>query len=60
MIPLNRLCNLGVVIERSPKKVNTMMFLDAQTRCMQHRIPGLSGQRFAYAMNDISLLMSVV
>ena len=60
MIPLNRLCNLGVVIERSPKKVNTMMFLDVQTRCIQHRIPGLIEQRFADAMSDMALLMSVV
>ena len=60
MIPLNRLCNLGVLTERAPKKVNKMMLLDAQTRCMQHRIPGLSGQRFMDAMNDIALLMSLV
>ena len=60
MIPLNWLCYLGVVIEWSPKKVNTMMFLDVQTRCMQHRISGLIEQRFADVMSDIALLMSVV
>jgi len=60
MIPLNQLCNLGVVIERSPKKVNTMMLLDVQPRCMQHRILGLSEQRFADVMNVIALLMSLV
>ena len=60
MIPLNRLCNLGVLTERAPKKVNIMMLLDVQPRSMQHRIPGLSGQRFTDAMSDIALLMSVV
>ena len=37
-----------------------MMLLDVQPRSMQHRIPGLSGQRFTDAMSDIALLMSVV
>ena len=37
-----------------------MMLLDVQPRCMQHRIPGLSEQRFTDVMNDIVLLMSVV
>ena len=37
-----------------------MMLLDVQPRCMQHRILGLSGQRFTDVMNDIVLLMSLV
>ena len=59
MQPLNRLCNLGVLTERNPRRVNKMILLEAQTRCMEHRIQGLTGQRFSDALSDIGLLMSL-
>lgn len=59
MQPLNRLCNLGVLSERNPRKVNKMILLEAQTRCVEHRVQGLTGQRFSEALYDISLLMSL-
>lgn len=59
MQPLNRLCSLGVMTERNPRKVNKMMLLDAQMRCVSHQVSGLGGQRFTEALNDIALLMSL-
>lgn len=60
LLPLNRLCNNGVLVDRNAKKLNTMMLLDAQHRLCEGKIPHVGGTKRVEAINDITLLLSLV
>lgn len=60
LLPLNRLCNNGVLADRNAKKLNTMLLLDAQRRLCEGKVPHVGGAKRAEAINDITLLLALV